>query len=245
MRIAVAGGTGVAGSKVVEAVRAAGHEPLVLSRASGVDVRTGAGLDTALAGVGVVIDAVNVVTMSRKASVAFFTATTQNLLAAEERAGVGHHVVLSIVGVDRVDFGYYEGKRAQEQLALDGPVPATVLRATQFHDFAEQLLARSPGPVAFIPQMTSQTVDTRDVAGELVRLAVAPPQGRAADLAGPEVHSIPALARRVAKARGLKRAVVGVPIPGSAGKAMRTGGLLPTTDGPRGAIRFEDWLAGH
>lgn len=244
MRIAVAGGTGVAGIKVVDALRAAGHEPVVLSRSHGVDLVSGKGLDEALAGVSSVIDAVNVTTMSRKASVAFFTTTMTNLLAAEGRAGVAHHVVLSIVGIDRVDFGYYEGKRRQEDLALAGDVPATVLRATQFHDFAGQLLLRSPGPIAFVPQMTSQTVDTRDVAAELVRLAVGPPQGRAPDLAGPEVHSIPDLARRTARARGLAKAVVGVPLPGAAGKAMRTGGLLPTADGPRGTVRFEDWLAG-
>jgi hypothetical protein len=93
--------------------------------------------------------------------------------------------------------------------------------------------------------MTSQTVDTRDVATELVRLAVGTPQGRAADLAGPEVHSIPDLARRTASARGLRRLVVGVPLPGAAGKAMRAGGLLATTDGPRGTVRFQDWLTGH
>ncbi len=245
MRIAVAGGMGVAGAKVVEAVQAAGHDPVILSRSRGVDLTSGQALEQALQGVAAVIDAVNVVTMSRKASVAFFTATTRHLLEAEQRAGVGHHVVLSIVGIDRVDFGYYEGKRRQEELALQGEVSATVLRATQFHDFAEQLLARSPGPVAVIPKMTSQTVDTRDVAAELVRLAVGPPQGRAPDLAGPEVHSIPDLARRTAKARGLRRAVVGVPLPGAAGRAMRSGGLLPETEGPRGTLRFEDWLAGR
>lgn len=242
MRIAVVGGTGAAGSEVVRALRVAGHEPVVLSRGQGVDVTTGSGLDDALAGVEAVIDAVNVVTMSRTASVGFFERATTNLLQAEQRAGVSHHVVLSVVGVDRVDLGYYEGKRRQEELALAGPVPATVLRATQFHEFAQQLLARSPGPVAFVPQMTSQTVDTHEVATELVRLATGPAQGLAPDLAGPEVHSVPDLCRRVVRERGPRKLVLGVPLPGAAGKGMRSGGLLPTGEGPRGTIRFEDWL---
>jgi uncharacterized protein YbjT (DUF2867 family) len=242
MRIAVAGGTGLAGSQVVDELRAHGHEPVVLSRGQGVDLRTGVGLDEALRGADAIIDAVNVVTTSRAKSAAFFTATTQHLLDGARRAGVGHYVVLSIVGIDRVDFGYYEGKRRQEELALTSDVPATVLRATQFHDFPEQLLTRSPGPVALVPQMTSQTVDTGEVAAELVRLAVGPPQGLV-ELAGPEVHSVPDLARRVARATGVRKLVVGVPLPGAAGRAMRNGGLLPTTDGPRGTVRFEDWLA--
>ena len=242
MRIAVAGGTGLAGSKVVEDLRAHGHEPVVLSRGQGVDLLTGAGLTDALQGTDAVIDAVNVVTTSRRKSAAFFTATTQHLLDGARRAGVGHYVVLSIVGIDRVDFGYYEGKRRQEELALESDVPVTVLRATQFHDFPEQLLKRSPGPVAFVPQMTSQTVDTREVAAELVRLAIGPARGHV-EIAGPEVHSIPDLARRIVEADGRRQRVLAVPLPGAAGRAMRNGGLLPTADGPRGTVRFEDWLA--
>ena len=106
MRVAVAGGTGVVGRRVVDALSARGHEVIVLARSRGVDVTTGAGLDAALAGVDAVVDTTNVVTTSRRRSVAFFGAATSSLLAAGERAGVGHHVALSIVGIDRVDFGY-------------------------------------------------------------------------------------------------------------------------------------------
>ena len=152
-RIAVAGGTGVVGRHVVEALSAAGCEPVVLARSTGVDLATGAGLDAALRGVQGVVDVANVATQRRSTAVGFFTAATSALLAAGARAGVRHHVVLSIVGVDRVDTGYYAGKRAQEQLVLGGDVPATVLRSTQFHEFAEQVLTIAKGPVAPVPSM--------------------------------------------------------------------------------------------
>src|SRR5947209_4761379 len=100
MRIAVAGGTGVVGRHVVAAVRAAGHEPVVLARATGVDVTSGAGLPRALDGVAVVIDVLNVTTMKRSAAVSFFETTTGHLLTAGRSAGVRHHVALSIVGID-------------------------------------------------------------------------------------------------------------------------------------------------
>ncbi|MGK5684250.1 SDR family oxidoreductase [Actinoplanes sp. URMC 104] len=235
MNIAVAGGTGWVGRLVVEQARARGHEVVVISRSTGVDLTTGEGLDDALRGVDVVVDVTNVETLSRKASVAFFETTTRTLLAAEERAGVRHHVVLSIVGVDRVDSGYYEGKRRQERLALDGPIPATVLRATQFHEFAAQLLDRVPGPVKLVPAMLSRPVAASEVAAELVRLAEGPARGLATDLAGPEVLEVPAMVRRLAR-RGL---VLSVP----AGRAMAHGGLLPEGDFHRGEITFDEWLA--
>jgi uncharacterized protein YbjT (DUF2867 family) len=172
MKIAVAGGTGTAGRFVTGCVREAGHEPVVLARSAGVDLTTGAGLAGALRDVAVVIDVTNVTTLSRARSVAFFGTVTGQLLAAGKRAGVRHHVALSVVGADPVRTGYYLGKLRQEELVLAGTVPGTVLRATQFHEFAGQLLALSKGPVAFVPRMLSQPVAAREVAAELVRLAL-------------------------------------------------------------------------
>ncbi|WP_176735793.1 SDR family oxidoreductase, partial [Actinacidiphila rubida] len=101
------------------------------------------GLDAALESVDVVIDVSNVTTVGRRRSEAFFGTAGRNLLAAGEKAGVRHHVALSIVGIDRVALGYYQGKLLQEKLVRTGPVPWTVLRATQFHEFALQLLDRT------------------------------------------------------------------------------------------------------
>jgi len=242
-RIAVVGETGLLGRYVVGAAKAAGYEPVVVARSQGVDIITGDGLDAALHGVDAVIDVSNVTTLRRRTSVEFFAVASTNLLAAGRRTGVRHHVALSIVGVDRVDSGYYAGKRAQESLVLDGKHPASVLRATQFHEFAGQLLDRVPGPVALIPKMLVQPVAAREVAAGLLALAAAEPAGTAAELAGPEQHQLVDLARRVVQARGQRRLVLGVQPPGRAGRAAATGGLLPTGPGPRGTVTFAEWLS--
>lgn len=244
MKIAVAGGTGVVGRRVVEAIWDGGDTPVVLARSTGVDVTTGAGLDEALAGVSAVIDVANVVALGSRKSVAFFEAATANLLDAGRRAGVAHHVALSIVGCDRLDFGYYHGKRRQEELVLADGVPGSVLRATQFHEFAAQMLQRGgAGPFALVPRMVSQPVAAREVAAALVELAGKPPAGLAPELAGPEPRQMPDLVRRYAQARGERRVVVPVRMPGKVGRAMVGGALLPTEPGPRGRMTFEAWLA--
>jgi len=242
MHVAVAGGTGLIGRMVVEAVRANGDTTVVLARSEGVDLTTGDGLDARLAGAAAVIDVSNVVTFSGRKSVAFFAAATANLLAAGERAGVRHHVALSIVGVDKVGLGYYLGKRRQEELVLAGPVPGTVLRATQFHEFAAQMLARG-GPIAIAPRMLSQPVAAREVAEALARICRDSPAGLAPDMAGPRTEYMPDMVRRLARARGLHRIVVPVWLPGTVGKAMTDGSLLPAADGQLGTQTFSQWLA--
>jgi uncharacterized protein YbjT (DUF2867 family) len=242
MRIAVAGGTGLTGRHVVETLSAAGHEPVVLARSAGVDLLTGAGLDAALAGVEVTIDVSNVTTVKRAESVGFFERAGRSLLGAAARAGVRHHVALSIVGIDRVSTGYYQGKLRQEEIVREGAVPWTVLRATQFHEFAEQILDRVPGPLALVPRLTVQPVAVREVGEALVALAVGEPQKAAPDLAGPRVETLPDMARRLVRTGTVRRRpVVPLWLPGP----MAHGGLLPTGPGPRGTQTFEQWLAGR
>lgn len=238
--IAIAGGTGMVGRQVVESVRRYGADPIVIARSKGVDLTSGAGLDKALEGVDAVIDVTNIVTQNRRRATEFFETSTRHLLEAEERHGVEHHVLLSIVGIDRVGFGYYQAKLAQEELVRQGPVPWTILRATQFHEFAAQMLG--DGPVAVIPSMLSQPVAAQDVADELVRLVTAPAAGMAPELAGPQQERIPDMARRLASARDRRPLVIVLPLPGSTGRGMRTGALLPTGPGPRGTQTFEEWL---
>lgn len=242
MRVAVAGGTGVVGRHVAEALSAAGHSPVILSRGRGVDLVTAAGLEEAVRGAEAVIDVSNLVTTGRAASVRFFETATANLLRAGHAAGVRHHVVLSIVGVDRVTFGYYEGKLRQEQRALAGPVPASVLRATQFHEFAGQVLQRVPGPVAVVPRQLIRPVAAAEVASELVTIALGEPQGLAAEFAGPEEHQLVELVRRIANRSGRRRPVIGVRLPGKGGRAMASGGLLPGAGARFGKQTFEDWF---
>lgn len=243
MRVAVAGGTGVVGRHVVEALSTAGHQPVVISRSRGVDVVSGHGLPAALDGVDAVIDVANIVTLSRRGATRFFTGVSRGLQEAGHAAGVRHLVTVSIVGVDRVGLGYYQGKLAQEAVALGGPVPGTVLRATQFHEFAEQTLERMRGPIAFTPRMRMQPVAASEVAARLVELAEGEPRGMAEDFAGPEIHELVDLVHQVSTVRGLRRPVVPVRLPGATGRAMTTGGLLPRDGGPRGRGTFQEWLA--
>jgi len=242
MKIAVAGGTGLVGQVVVDELRAGGHLPVVLSRSQGVDLVTGSGLDAALTGVDTIIDVSNVTTMKKSVAVNFFDTAGRNLVSAARRAGVQHLLTLSIVGVDRVKNAYYTGKLRQEEIVRNGQVPWTILRATQFHDFAGQVLSSVPGPIAFVPKGRVQPVAVREVAQALAGLSVGDPQGMAPELAGPREESLVDMARRFIAAGGARRRpVVPVHLPGG----MNSGALLPTSPGPRGTTTFDDWLSGN
>jgi uncharacterized protein YbjT (DUF2867 family) len=239
MRVAIAGGTGHAGRLVVEALRARGHAPTVLARERGIDLLSGTGLDAAMVGAGALIDVSNVITNSAKASVSFFDRAGRHLLGAAERAGVRHVVTLSIVGVDRVRYPYYAGKLRQEEIVRSAKVPWTILRSTQFHEFAGQILGSVRGPIAVVPAGRVQPIAVREVAEALADLVLAAPLGWAPDIAGPRVESLPDMARRLIASGGARRRpVLPVYVPGG----MSNGGLLPTGPGPRGTQTFTDWL---
>ncbi|MBB6550150.1 SDR family oxidoreductase [Nonomuraea rubra] len=239
MKIAVAGGTGMTGRLVVEALRARGHAPMALSRGQGVDLLDGSGLDAALAGVEAVIDVSNVTTLRKSVSVDFFDRAGRHLVGAAARAGVRHLVTLSIVGVDRVKNPYYAGKLRQEEIVRSGAVPWTILRATQFHDFAGQVLSGVPGPIAVVPAARIQPVAVREVAEALAGLILEAPQAMAPELAGPQVESLVDMTRRLIAAGGARRRpVLPLYLPGG----TSSGRLLPTDSGPRGTQTFADWL---
>lgn len=243
LKIAVAGGTGVVGTHVVDVARERGHDVVVLTRSSGVDLLDGAGLTDALAGVGSVIDVTSKQTMSAKESTHFFTTVTRNLLAAEKAAGVGHHVALSIVGSDKAPHGYYAGKVAQEKTIGDGDVPWTVLRATQFHEFAGQIYGQVKfGPLVVVPKMRSQPIAAREVAERLVDLAEGSPNGLVPEFGGPNEELIADMVRAHAASLAEKPLIIEVPIPGAYGRAMRDGTLLTGPGADLGTQTFRDWL---
>ncbi|MEJ6489516.1 NAD(P)H-binding protein [Leucobacter sp. USCH14] len=243
MRIAIAGGTGTVGRHVTAAAEGRGHEVRVLSRAAGVDLATGAGLD--LTGIDAVIDVSGTTTQSESRARAFFEASTRHLLGAGRSAGVRHHVALSIVGVDRAPFGYYAGKAAQEHAVANGPLPWTVLRATQFHEFAAQMIDQMRyGPVVVVPKMRTRPVAARTVSEHLVRCAEESPAGFAPELAGPREDRMSRMVRALAAHRGIRAGVLEVPLPGRFGRALRDGGILPSD--PADAVlegpTFAEWL---
>ena len=126
MKIIVIGGTGLIGSKTVPILRQGGHEVVAATPKSGVNTITGEGLKQALAGAQVVIDLANSPSFEDKAVLEFFQTSGRNLHAAEAAAGVGHHVALSIVGIDRTDNGYFRAKVAQEKLIETSGIPYTI-----------------------------------------------------------------------------------------------------------------------
>ena len=243
MRIAVAGATGLVGRHVVEHAERAGHDAVALSRSSGVDVRRGEGLADALAGVDVVVDVTNAGTTEQEPATAFFTEAATTLQRVGAERGVGHIVTLSIVGIDRAPVGYYAAKLAHERAATTGPVTATILRATQFHEFPAQLIGWTRnGAEASVFDLRVQTVAARTVAGVLVELAEGAPLGRAPDLAGPREADLVALARAFVERRG-EPITVHADAESVAGIPPRA--LLPDDGARIEGPTFEEWLAGE
>lgn len=240
MRVAVAGGTGLVGKFVVEAARKAGHDVVVIARSAGVDTRTGAGLAAALAGVDTVIDATNLATTDDAEVMGFFTESTANLQKESAAQGVRRLIVLSIVGIDRAPSGYYAAKIAQEKAALAGPVPVTIVRATQFHEYAAQVMAWSrDGGKALIPNIHVQPAAARTVGRVLAELAASRPTAqRTPDVAGPKQANLADLARKIVTHFGIDVEVVATPSPFADDALVPHGAAR--IEGPA----FDEWLAG-
>lgn len=244
MRIAVAGATGRIGALTVAALERQGHQVVRISRSLGVDVMTGDGLDEALTGVESVVDTTNVAAGERSETMAHLGALTRNLLAAEQRAGVRHHVLLSIVGIHRVDDNaHYAGKREQERLVEGGPVPWTIVPATQFHDFAAMVTSWTERDgAATVAPLLVQPIAPRDVADILAEVAVGEPQGRHVDIAGPATEDLVDMARRTNEARGHRVRLVPT-WSGVFGTSMAGNVLLPGEGARIAPTSFDDWLA--
>jgi uncharacterized protein YbjT (DUF2867 family) len=226
------------------ALTAHGHDAVALSRSTGVDVVSGTGLDDALRGSDAVVDVASTTSQSAKASVEFFETVTRNLLEAEKRVGVPHHVALSIVGAAKADSGYYAGKVAQERMVMAQPSGWTVLRATQFHEFAEQMTRNAAfGPVQLAPIARTQPIAAAEVGEALAQIAAGEPRGLERDLAGPREEQMTRMIRAYLAARGMRRLVINFGMPGAMGKGMRDGSILPGPDARLGTQTFDQWLA--
>ena len=244
MRIAVAGATGRIGRLTTAALEAAGHQTVPLSRRTGVDEYTGSGLADALAGADAVIDVTNKPSQDLAEIVDFFGTVTKNLLAAGEKAGVRHHVLLSIVGLDHNSRApHYAGKREQERLVAGGPVPWIIVRATQFHDFAAMVAgwAEKDGTATIAPLLV-QPIAQDDVAAILADVAVGTPLGGKLDIAGPETQDLVDMARRTYAVRGKDIRLIPT-WRGNFGTDMAGEILLPGDGARLGTTTFEDWLA--
>ena len=243
MRIAVAGGTGTVGRLLVEELKRR-HQPVVIARSKGVDLGEAEGLATVLEGVDALVDVTNVHAANPTAAEEAFGTVTRNLLTAAHQVGVAHHVLLSIVGVDRVSgIAHFAGKRRQEALVRAAPIHATILRASPFYEFAEMVVRWTRvDDAATVPPLIVQPVAARDAAATLAELAAGTPGNQVLELAGPEMHDLVDMARRVCAARN--ETITLVPswggafpteIPGDALLPAPTARIAPTT--------FKAWLA--
>jgi hypothetical protein len=211
---------------------------VVLSRAVGVDVASGDRLADALTVMQTIVDVTNSASQDERPATDFFVAAAGNLQRFGAQRGAGHIVTLSIVGIDAIPTGYYAAKLAHERVAEAGPVPATILRATQFHEFPAQLISSTAEDgFARLPDLTVQTVATRTVAEVLVELAGARPAGRAADLAGPDQRPLVDLARMFVERRGGEIVVARDDRPGIPARA-----LLPGAGVRIEPPSFDEWL---
>jgi uncharacterized protein YbjT (DUF2867 family) len=242
MKIAVAGATGRAGRHVVDILAARGHDVVPIARSTGVDVITGDGLADALTGVEGIVDLATGPTPDEEAATEFFTTAARNLQERGREAGVQRMVVASIVGIDRFSSGYNAAKRAQERAYADGPIPVRILRATQFHEFVEQMLAWGRlGDVEYVPSMRTQLVAARAVAEALADVATDPAAvpGPTLEIAGPREESLVDAARLLMEKRGDPVRIEGI----TWDPLYEEGAALPGPDAKLAGPTFEEWLA--
>ena len=249
MRIVVIGGTGLIGRRVVELLREKGHDAVAASPSTGVDTVSGTGLADALAGADVVVDTPNAPSFEDGPVLEFFERSTGNLVEAEKAAGVRHHVVLSIVGADRLpDIGYMRAKVAQERIVRESGIPFTIVRATQFFEFIGALAdGATRGDTTVLSDVLMQPIAAADVSAALADAAVAPAGDAIIEVAGPETLRLDDLARRLLAARGDARTVQTDPHAGYFGGTVDDRSLVPgndqaITDQRLGSTTYSRWL---
>jgi uncharacterized protein YbjT (DUF2867 family) len=210
MNITVVGASGLIGTKVVGLLEGEGHEVVAASRTSGVDVLTGDGLAEALAGANVLVDLLNSPSFEDDPVMEFFTTSTTNLVAAAKAAGVSHYVALSIVGVDGLpDSGYMRAKVVQEKIITESGLPYTIVRATQFAEFADGITdSMIVGDEVRVPDALIQPIPADDVAADVARAAAGEPLNDNVNIGGPEKISFERMARDVLSRRGDDKTVV-------------------------------------
>jgi uncharacterized protein YbjT (DUF2867 family) len=243
MKIVVIGGTGLIGSKVVSCLDEEGHEAVPASPDSGVNTLTGEGLDEVLTGAEVLIDVSNSPSFEDEAVMNFFTTATTNLLAAATKAAVRHYVALSIVGADGLpDSGYLRAKVAQEKLIDEAEIPYTIVRATQFYEFAKRIADEATDEdVVRLPHVLFQPIAADDVAAAVCEVSQRAPADAIVEIGGPEQFRFDEFIRDALSAAGDPRSVVADPEARYFGTVLNERSLVPDNAHHLGEIRFRDW----
>jgi uncharacterized protein YbjT (DUF2867 family) len=251
-KIAVAGATGRVGRHVLDVLDARGHEVVAMSRATGVDVISGEGLEAALVGVQCIIDVATGPSPDESAATEFFTTASQSLHRFGEQAGVQQMVVVSIIGCDLFTGGYGAAVFAHEQAAESGPIPVRILRSSQFHEFVAQLVDwGTQGEVSYLQNTRTQLVAAKAVAEALVDLATATDSWSAPgcspasilEIAGPRDENLVDMATLLVARRGDTLKIEGVSQLSDPDHGLyESGALLPGPDAILAGPTFEEWL---
>jgi uncharacterized protein YbjT (DUF2867 family) len=245
MKLVIIGGTGLIGSKLVRKLREQGHQAVPASLDTGVNTLTGAGLADVLAGAEVVVDVSNSPSFEDTAVLNFFQTSTKNLLDAEAKAGVGHHVALSVVGTERLqESGYFRAKIAQEQLIRGSSIPYSIVHATQFFEFVKSIAdAATNGTTVRLAPVLIQPMAADDVASAVAKVAVGSPVNGVIEVAGPEQFRLDELIRRALTARNDPRNVIADPQARYFGATLSERTLVPGDDARLGPSHFTEWLS--
>lgn len=244
MKIVVVGGSGLIGSKLVKILKSLGHEVIAASPSTGVDATTGKGLANVLQGAHVVVDVSNSSSFDEKAAVEFFEKSNQNLSAAEKKAGVKHHVALSVVGTDRLrDRGYFHAKHIQENLIKASGIPYTIVQATQFFEFLNSIAdSATSGQEVRLPPVFFQPIAADDIASILADVAIKPALNKTIEIAGPNRMRFPDLIRQYLKAIHDDREVIADVNAQYFGLAVTENVLVPGKNPRLGSTTLESWL---
>jgi uncharacterized protein YbjT (DUF2867 family) len=250
MKIVVIGGTGLIGSKVVNILRQGGHEVVAASPSKGVNTLTGEGLTEALTGAQVVVDVANSPSFEDKPALEFFETSGRNLLAAEQAAGVRHHVALSVVGTDRLTesgpgslSGYFRAKMSQENLIKASGIPFTIVHATQFFEFVKSIAQSATGASTIrLSSVLMQPIASDDVAAAVAEVALGQPINGMIEVAGPDRIRQDELVRQYLSATGDTQQVITDDKAGYFGIAVNDQSLVPRDNPQLGPTHYEDWL---
>lgn len=245
MKIVVLGGTGLIGTKLVNLLRARGHNAVVGSPRNGVNAVTGEGLAAVLRGTAIVVDVTNSPSFDDQTAMEFFQTSGRNLAAAEQRSGVIHHVALSVVGTSRLQSsGYFRAKLVQEEFIRDSGIPFTIVHATQFFEFVGAIAqGGSTGQSVRVSSAAMQPVASDDVAMAVADAALAIPVNGIVEVAGPERMPISDAVTRYFAATNDPRQVIGDPSARYFGVTLDDHSLVPAAGARLGAAQFDSWLA--
>ena len=243
MKMVIIGGSGLIGSKLVAKLREDGFDVVSADLDSGVNTVTGEGLSDALRGVSVVVDVSNSPSYDEAAVLEFFETSTRNLLDAESAAGIGHHLVLSIVGTDRLpDSSYYRAKLAQEKLITNSSIPYSIVHATQFFEFIQRIAdSFTTGDTVRVPPVLVQPMAADEVATAIATVSVGAPLNGSVEIGGPEQFRLDELIRRALELRDDERRVIADPHARYFGGHLNERTLVPGDDALLSATRFDDW----